>query len=49
MNEKTKKALISLLNEEVTVASWGITNLAIKDTCFEFFVFRACSIKGKSL
>jgi len=38
MNEKTKNALISLLNEEVTVASWGITNLAIKDTCFEFCV-----------
>lgn len=38
MNEKIRTALISLLNEEVIVASWGFSSLTIKDTSFEFFV-----------
>ena len=38
MNEKIKKALVCLLNEEVIVTSWGITNLNIKDTSFMFEV-----------
>lgn len=38
MNEKIKKALVCLLNEEVIVTSWGITNLNINDTSFMFEV-----------
>lgn len=38
MDGKIRTALISLLNEEVIVASWGLTDLTIKDTSFEFFV-----------
>ena len=38
MNIKIKKALVSLLNEEVMVASWGITNTKITDTSIEFEV-----------
>lgn len=38
MNGKTKNALITLLNDELTVASWGISNIAIKETSFEFMV-----------
>lgn len=38
MNEKIKMALASLLNEEVIIASWGFSDLTIKDTVFEFRV-----------
>lgn len=38
MNEKIKKALITLLNEEVIVASWGISNMFFKEASFEFHV-----------
>lgn len=38
MNEKIKKALVCLLNEEVIVTSWGVTNLNISDTSFVFEV-----------
>lgn len=38
MNEKIKKALITLLNEEVIIASWGIANMTINPTSFEFQV-----------
>lgn len=38
MNEKIKKALVCLLNEEVIVTSWGVTNLNINDTSFMFEV-----------
>ena len=38
MNEKIKKALVSLLNEEVVVTSWGITNININDTSVRFEV-----------
>lgn len=38
MNKNIKKALVSLLNKEVKVASWGITNIHIFDTSFDFEV-----------
>lgn len=38
MNEKIKNALITLLNDELTVASWGISNITINDSSFEFMV-----------
>ena len=38
MNEKIKKALVSLLNEEIVVTSWGITNININDTSVGFEV-----------
>lgn len=38
MNNKIKNALIALLNDEVTVASWGISNITIKESSFEFMV-----------
>ena len=38
MNEKIKKALIILLNDELTVASWGISNITINESSFEFMV-----------
>ena len=38
MNEKIKKALIILLNDELTVASWGISNITINESYFEFMV-----------
>lgn len=38
MNEKIKNALVYLLNEEVKVASWGITNINITDTTIDFEV-----------
>lgn len=38
MDEKIKKALVCLLNEEVIVSSWGVTNLNINDMSFMFEV-----------
>lgn len=38
MDEKIKKALVCLLNEEVIVSSWGVTNLNINDISFMFEV-----------
>ena len=38
MNEKIKKALVYLLNEEIVVTSWGITNININDTSVRFEV-----------
>lgn len=38
MNEKIKKALATLLEEEVIVASWGIYNMVFNETSFEFHV-----------
>lgn len=38
MNKKIKNALTALLNDEVTVASWGISNITIKESSFEFMV-----------
>lgn len=38
MNGKIKKALITLLNDGLTVASWGISNITIKERSFEFMV-----------
>ena len=38
MDEKIKNALVCLLNEEVIVSSWGVTNLNINDMSFMFEV-----------
>lgn len=38
MDEEIKRALIALLDEEVIVASWGLSDLSIKDSSFEFRV-----------
>ena len=38
MNDKIKKALVSLINEEIVVTSWGITNIIINDTSVGFEV-----------
>lgn len=38
MNDKIKKALVSLLNEDIIVTSWGITNIIINDTSVGFEV-----------
>ena len=38
MNEKIKKTLIILLNDELIVASWGISNITINESYFEFIV-----------
>ncbi len=38
MNENIKKALVCLLDEEVIVASWGITNINVSDTSLDFEV-----------
>ena len=38
MNEKIKKALVYLLNEDIVVTSWGITNININDTSVRFEV-----------
>jgi hypothetical protein len=38
MDEMIKNALIILLNNELIVASWGISNIAINESSFEFVV-----------
>jgi hypothetical protein len=38
MNKNIKKALVYLLNEEVIVTSWGISNINIEDTSIGFEV-----------
>ena len=38
MNETIKKAVVCLLNEEVVVTSWGISNISIKEVSIEFDV-----------
>lgn len=38
MDGKIKNALITLLNDELIVASWGISNITIKESSFEFMV-----------
>lgn len=38
MCEEIREALISLLNEEIKVVSWGVSNIIINDTSFEFCV-----------
>ena len=39
MNRMIKKALICLLNNEVVVCSWGLTNININESSIEFDVF----------
>jgi hypothetical protein len=38
MKKIIKNALITLLADELTVASWGISNITIKEDSFEFTV-----------
>ena len=38
MNSKIKQALVILLNEEVRIASWGLSNISITETSIMFDV-----------
>lgn len=38
LNKTIKSAMISLLNEEIVVTSWGISDISIKENSFCFHV-----------
>ena len=38
MNEIIKNALVTLLNDELIVASWGISNITVNESSFDFMV-----------